>query len=251
MQNLTESVPTAPPIRDVIDEAAAVEAILNPKPPEQGEQVTPPGGDPQGAGEQAETPKPSQIDYETPVPMPNGEPVTIGALKDAYQQQEKRLLDVQKRESELLARHTELQEFASYVENLPPELVESVKAQQERHLREQHDLMLEALPEWRDADKLKAGRDRIVAMAQEYGIAELIKGVSDHRVVKFLNDVAELRELVAKGREKLATKAPEKPAGKAPETSGTAELERLKARAKAGDEQAQVAYIDKLRGIRK
>jgi hypothetical protein len=254
MQNSTELVPAAP-IQDVIDEAAAVEAILNPKPAEQAAPDTGQGGDANPDSEQAETPDTSQkggIDYALEVPMPNGEPVTIGALKDAYQQQEKRLVEVQQRETAILHRQQELSELARYVEQLPPELVQSVKAQQERYLREQYDLMVEAIPEWKDAAAFKSGRDAIVEMADEYGITDLIQGVADHRLVKFLKDVAELRALVQRGRDKVAPKATAAPKGTAPQqNSATAELESLKAKARAGDELAQVAYIDRLRGVKR
>lgn len=196
----TEAPATAAPVKH-LSELEQVDALLSGKPiqPETAQAPTP-GGDADVAQEGDDDQAPetddqggddaSQIDYAKEIPLNNGEKMTVGALKDFYQGYDAKVVDLIERENKVMTQYTELQEMGQYL-NLPPEAREKIAQQQIQHLQQQHGLMLQAIPEWKDQAAFEKGRIQIHQLGEEYGVD--LSRVTDHRVVKMLNDYATLK----------------------------------------------------------
>jgi hypothetical protein len=154
--------------------------------------VEEPAGDSETEEEAPEVEIPDGVDYTQEVPLRDGTKVTLSELKDHYQDSQARTLEHQERENALIARQAELTELAQHVQ-LPPQQVEVIKQQQEQYLTQQHELMMQAMPELNDKATFTKVKQGIMDLANEYGVADIVGQVSDHRVVKLLKDFAELR----------------------------------------------------------
>lgn len=72
---------------------------------------------------------------------------------------------------------------------------QTLRAEQEKalreHLAEQHRLLIEAVPEWQDGEKLKAAKAELTAAAEAVGFtAQDLNRVSDYRLVMLLRKAA-------------------------------------------------------------
>lgn len=192
--------PDVEPTPDTRTAEERVADLLSGK-PEKAQPSAEAGGDAEAADESPEAaPETEQaeeeheaaptLDYKQEVPLSNGEKITIGELKDHYQQHEQKLVELIDRENRVMAQASELNELSQYLQ-LPPEVREQLAAQQRQHLQAQHGLMIGAIPEWQDAAAFEKGRAAIFALGQEYGV-DLSK-VADHKVVKMLHDFARLK----------------------------------------------------------
>ena len=194
------------------EQEAAVEALLSGVVPEpEKAPATPPGGDAagesteanddaggetqQGEGEQ-ETDDPG-IDYAQEIPLANGEKLTLGALKDHYQESAQREVAMIERENAVMTQRQELEDMAQYL-NLPPEVKQQIAQQQIEHLRAQHGQMLAAIPEWKDQAAFEKGRLAIFDLGKEYGVD--LSRVSDAKVVKMLHDFGRLKAQIKGAR---------------------------------------------------
>jgi len=194
------------------EQVQAVADILTDEP--EREQEAAPDGD-----VEAEEEAPG-VDYSLDVPMTDGTKVKLGELKDHYQQYQSKLLEFSERENALMSKYQQVQDMAQYAQNIPPEKLQEIQQHQRQYLEQQHNLMLEAMPEFKDANTFKTAKDSIFAMAKEYGVEDVIGQVTDHRIVKMLRDYAQLREGIraAKGAVKpirsTEPKGQKAPAGK-------------------------------------
>lgn len=181
-----------------------------PKAPEKAPATPEPGGDPKPGEHDVQDPNASQeteqaeeegatgIDYAQEVPLSNGEKLSIGALKDFYQGYAQKELAMVERENSLMTRTNELQELSQYLQ-LPDEARQVIAQQQTQYLREQHGLMLQAIPEWKEQAVFEQARGQIFDLGKEYGVD--LSRVADHRVVKMLNDYAKLRASIRKAKD--------------------------------------------------
>jgi hypothetical protein len=133
------------------------------------------------------------IDYEKEIPMPNGEHVTIGALKDLWQQQANVQLEITERENTMIANARQLEKLIEWTDAIPPEYKEQVIAFKQQELAQEHNKMLKAIPEWNDRNTYELGRQGIFNLAQEYDMVDLVSNLTDHRAIKLLNDYAKLK----------------------------------------------------------
>lgn len=223
--------------QSITDPMAAVEALLNPPSEPQA------GTDGEGEGEdQGGQEKPlekaaaekAKLDYDLEVPMPNGEKLTLGQLKDYWQQQATHQLEVQERENKSLATLAEMRELAGMMEAVPEEVrartVEQFKLEREK----QRALVFDTIPAWKDAGQFEKGKAAINALAKEYGIEDLVGAMIDHRAIKVLHDFASLKAAVREARDKVRPLRPDVPHGKQPAPGKPAtDAEKLIARAKA------------------
>jgi hypothetical protein len=196
--------------------------------------------------EETQEETPDGVDYDLAVPIANGDPVTLGQLKDHWQDSQKNIVELQERENAVMQQMNELQEMSQYTQ-LPPEKLAVIKQQQEQYLAKEHSLMLEAIPAFKDQTAFVEAKKGIDALATEYGIQEQIANVSDHRIVKMLHDFATLKSNIksaANNVKPLRSKTPQsrnKAAGKV----DAATAAQLRA-AKTGNPQDQLAAIDAL-----
>ena len=193
-------------------------------------------------------PEKEEIDYEKEIPLSTGEKVKLGALKDAYQAQHTKTLEMTERENKLMRQQDEIERLASHLNTMPPELIGKAQADIQQTLQREHHLMLEAIPAWKDKTQFDLGRGAIHELASEYGAEKLVAGVSDHRIVKMLNDFAQLKAAIKASGAVIKPLRSKEPAGKVqPIRSAGQEVDSLINRAKASKSQSdQVAAINAL-----
>jgi hypothetical protein len=218
--------------------------------PEGGQAAEPIGDDEteqEAAPEEAPEPeKDDGVDYSAEIPMSDGSKVNLGALKDAYQDSQAQTLAIQERENVVMSQMNELQEMSQYTQ-LPPEKMQAIKQQQERYMNEQHGLMLEAIPEFKDQATFAEAKKGIEALATEYGISDAVAQIADHKIVKLLNDFAKLRQGIKAAKDNvkpLRSKEPKsrnRAAGKVDATTAAAQQA-----AKTGSRSDQIRAINEL-----
>jgi hypothetical protein len=236
-----------------------VENLLNPQPkaPEKAPAAAP-GGDPTAANEGEQDPDDGQetgdetgeqeaegVDYAQEIPLSNGEKLTLGELKDHYQASAAREVDLIERENRVMQKYDEIQEMGQYM-NVPQEVRERIATQQVAYLSEQHGLMMQAIPEWKDQAAFEKGRLAIHDLGKEYGV-DLSK-VSDHRVVKMLRDFSALKARIKGAKDTLKqVKAPEpKAIRQQPKTRSTDLQTAVTTAQKTGNVADQLKAVDML-----
>jgi hypothetical protein len=183
----------------------------------------------------------SSIDYDLEIPMPGGgDTIKLGALKD-------RVVELERGESAMIDRENDLlrktQEFSEALQaaggEIPQELKQRMSKQMEVHLEREHDLMMQAIPEWKDKATFDSDRQSIAKVGKEYGFSpDDISSIADHRVIKFMRDYARLKAQEEKAQANIVKlRDKPKPRGKPrgiskPKISGTMD--------------EQIAAIDKL-----
>jgi hypothetical protein len=177
------------------------------------------------------------IDYSAEVPMSDGSKVTLGALKDAYQDSQRNVLQLQERENALMQKYDEVNQLSQHVQ-LPPQALEAIRQQQQQYLQQQHQLMLQVMPELGDQAVFTATKEGIMSLAKEYGVVDIVAGVSDHRVVKMLRDFANLRSSIRTAKENVKPLRSTEPAGKNKPASQGNPAERAAARARSTNRHA-------------
>jgi len=213
---LPETAPEAAPGGDPAAEAASEE-------------------DPQGEPETAEA-EAGAVDYAQEIPLSNGTKVTLGELKDFYQAQDARTVELIERENKVMIQYAELQEMGQYLQ-LPPEVRAGIEQRQAQHLQQEHGLMLAAIPEFRDQGAFEKGRVAIFDLGKEYGVD--LTQVTNHRIVKMLHDFSRLKSAIKTAKANVKqVKAPE-PKAKVPvPTTKATDLSNAMTRAKQTGNQA-------------
>jgi hypothetical protein len=165
--------------------------------------------------------------YGIKVPMPNGaEALTIGELKDkiseltdfevrVVQFDERRI----KQEGELLRSQAELKELIGVLpkDAIKPEVLQKLRERQAETTKQQRQLTLEHIPEWRDEKKRTTEIEGIVEMLSDYGFDEsFLQSVVDHRAMKFIRDTFLIRSRIRKSLEQVRDpkKLGKQPSGK-------------------------------------
>jgi len=254
----TDSQPTSqepgPLKTELTPEQQVAELLMGKKIPEKEPDAAPgrePAAEQQGKTEEGapetegDDPEATPFDYTQTVKLSNGQSMSVGELKDFYQGYDAKVVDLIDRENKVLTQRNELGELAQYLQ-LPPEVREKIAVQQKEHLQAQHGLMLEAIPEWKDRQAFEAGRVAIFDLGKEYGVD--LSQVTDHRVVKMLNDFSRLKTAIktAKAQVKQVKGSEPKAIPKGPKVNGT-ELTNAIARAKqTGNIADQLGAVDLL-----
>lgn len=161
------------------------------------------------------------------VPMRNGaEALTIGELKDKISDlTDLELRQVQfderriKQEGELIKSQTELRGLLEVLpkDAIKPEVLQKLRERQAETTRQQRQLTLEHIPEWRDEKKRTAEIEGIVEMLSDYGFDEsFLQSVVDHRAMKFIRDNFLIRSRIRKSLEEVRDpkKLGKQPSGK-------------------------------------
>lgn len=142
-----------------------------------------------------------QVDYEMMVPMVNGEPLSIGQLKDAYQASQRFDAAIIERENSIMKQLDELSNLSQYLDVVPPEVKERAVAEMKQVVRDEFNLMIDAIPQWKDAVEFSKGKNAVYELAQEYGIEKDLGKVTNHKVIKLLYDFARIKEGIAAAKE--------------------------------------------------
>jgi len=184
--------------RDTLEQ---VTDILSGKEPE-GVTAEEPTGDSETEQQAPEVETPDSVDYALEVPMTDGTKVKLGELKDHYQDYQKHVLAVQERENALMQKYEEVNQLSQYAQ-LPPERLAAIQQQQRQYPEREHQLMLETMPELKDAAAFAATKESIYALAKEYGVEDVISQVTNHKVVKMLKDYAALRKSIRAAKDNV------------------------------------------------
>lgn len=197
--------------------------------------------------DEAETPD-SGIDYTLEVPMTDGTKLSLGALKDHYQDYAAKVDALTTRENGVMQQINEAQELLAMTRAVPAHLKEKVQQDQQHYLESQHNLMLQVMPDMVDAAVFNQVKADIFALAKEYGVTDVVGQVADHRVVKMLRDFAHLRQQLRTVKDNVKPIRNDEPKGKAAAKSNQAvNTQNAIANAKkSGTHGAQVAAIDML-----
>jgi len=241
-----EQVLDAPAAASDRDELEQVTELLEGIAPE-GATAEEPSGDAETEQEESEA-EGSGVDYKQEIPMADGTKVALGELKDHYQQYQAKVDQLQTRENAVMTRYNEVNDLLGYVKNLPPELMQGVQAQQRQYLEQQHALMLEVVPEFKDPAQFKASKESIFELAKSYGVEQIIGQVSHHGIVKMLHDFAQLKKAVRTAKETVKPVRAQEPKGKTGAKS-TSALEAAITKAKASkSKDDEIAAINLLIG---
>jgi hypothetical protein len=247
IEELLDEAPQA--AASVDDQVNEIEALLNPE----GDAPAEVAGDSETELETEEEAEPevddeesSGVDYSAVVPMSDGSKVTLGELKDHFQDQQSKTLELQERENALMSQMNEMQEMSQYTQ-LPPEQLAVIKGRQEQYLQQQHGLMLEAIPAFKDPTAFTEAKKGIDQLAIDYGIQEAVAGISDHKIVKLLHDFASLRSGIKAAKDNVKPLRSKEPRAK---TKSPGKLNKVDALAKqarqSGSKSDQIAAIDAL-----
>ncbi|HEU0077272.1 MAG TPA: hypothetical protein VFQ76_06460 [Longimicrobiaceae bacterium] len=78
----------------------------------------------------------------------------------------------------------------------------AAQEEHQRRLAEESELLLEAVPEWKDEKVRRAEKGELVSFAQSLGYTtEDLAGVADHRLMLVLRDAMRYRQLKTRGKE--------------------------------------------------
>ena len=165
--------------------------------------------------------KPEEL-YQLMIPMAGDrEAVSLSALKDAYAP----AVEVRERTTKLDTRERDMedrqsayergqfkdrQEMAMLLsvvreENIPPNVIEHLQAEQRRHQRDARAALLQAFPEFEDRAKYVAFTEQAGAMlGKDYGYRPSeLANVTDVRLFRWARDTLRLKERVEKAEKAL------------------------------------------------
>ena len=160
--------------------------------------------------------------YDIEVPLGKGESTTLGELKDAFKEygpvkdaQEKIQSQKDEYERSIMQSRAELNGILAVI---PPELRQAVidngRQYNTQWEKTQRDQVLEAIPEWKQADQLQKDRDAIVAIGAQYGFSEPeMQYTNDARTLRMLRDFTRMKAQLdeANSAAKVKRQAPSAP----------------------------------------
>lgn len=186
--------------------------------------------------------------YAREVTLQDGTVTTFGELKDAYQQRSATDLALIERENAMLAKEREVMGLSEYLNVVPEHIRAEAVARMQETVKTEFALLMQAIPEWRDAPAFQTGRQNVLDLAKEYGLDA--SGIVDHRQIKLLRDYANLRQGIRQAKESLtASRGKEAPLKKQPYTSKASEAQnQIQNAAKSKSQGDKLAAIDKLIG---
>ncbi len=159
---------------------------------------------------------PTQLFRELKIPIEGGEPLTLEEVKKAGSRL-REVSDVQESleqqrvdfENEAMLQRQQMQELIGRLppESLTTDFVAGVLQQHQTYVATETAALLEVRPDLKDAVKFKATRQLMVDFVKPYGFKAVeIDGIIDHRLAKFVIDMAEkdqrIRQLEKAGAHK-------------------------------------------------
>lgn len=161
--------------------------------------------------------------YDVEISLAEGrEPVTLGELKDSYQDQAAHAEKVDalaERESrstnKMMQARRQLEELVGLLpEGIPPEMVARAEALDAEKVKTEQRLILEVIPEWGNAAQLAADSKLIRAHLLPYGFSDSEIGmIQDHRLAKYVLDQAKREQRVSDAGKSADGKKTSKNAG--------------------------------------
>jgi len=189
------------------------------------------------------------IDYnqEIDVPMPYGmESMTLSELKDKASNMHMEVKKVQEQENELMVQRQEINAIMTAMGDIPPEINQALKNQHQALLRRENQLLIEAVPEWKDMTTFDSDRQSMETLTNSYGFSEQeFNHVADHRLVKMIRDFSLLKLKLEKADPKKIQAKKQKPA-RSKQKQSKRDANFINDAAKSNNAQMKQAAINKL-----
>lgn len=187
----------------------------------------------------------------------DGEPLTLGELKDKVQGQQaaeresvKRERALDERESALLQNQQLLAQIGNELQGrLSPQTLNQIKQRQANYEAHQNRLMYETMPELRDKQNFERFRRGVVDTLTPYGFKANELNVTDHRILLVVRDLmrtkAQLKRLMDFEPPKPDAQPPKQQRSQA-KRSRASNAQRLKQQAVGGTEAQKVSAVAEL-----
>ena len=237
---MQDSINTQQPDMPVTEELEAVMSLLAgepekaetpaPEKDETPEEVTAEAEKPEDGND---APEKDAIDYGMQVPITGGEPVTLGELKDLYQNQQAAKLELIERENSVLRQLEKSSMLLQYVDQLPDHIKQAAQQQAVVDYQAQMSILMDTIPEARTPEGAQAMRTAIYGLAAEYGVPRRdVDQIKNAVTIKMMHDFARLKAGIKAAKDNvkpLRSTDPKPVQGRATPTS---ELSQLTAQAK-------------------
>jgi len=230
-----------------INETDQITDLLSGK-PEKEEATDPAPEKEQDAEPETDESEDAKIDYGMKVPMPGGaEPVTLGELKDAYQEKQDLTLDLTDRENRLAIEYDKVKDLAQMADSLDPEARERLQVHAQQEFEKEQVKLANIMPELSTPEGVKAVREDLYQLGSEYGVSnDQIDQVKDAVTIKMMHDYAKLRKSIKAAKETVKPlKNANVKAGKGRSNVSNIDAAITKAK-QTGSHQDQTAAIDAL-----
>lgn len=192
---------------------------------------------------------PPSIDYDQEIPMPDGkEPVKLGKLKDAFVEQERTMNQLQSQQNEIMVQRKNLSDLVNAIglQNLSPQVQQQIQQFKVVNSMRENELMLAAIPEWKESTVFQSDRAEMVELSSQYGLTELdVNNLDDHRWIKMLLDYSKLKQKVKKTQQTFENNTP-KPSPKRHISKQKMSQQRIDQVKKNGSQADKLALIDQL-----
>jgi hypothetical protein len=223
------------------DVAALLMGTDTPAPEQETEQALDTAAEAEKLGEgSAETPEKDALDYGMKVPITGGEPVTLGELKDAWQNKQAAMLEVQDRENAILRKSQDIEQLMSFMDQLPQGALELAKQRREAMYATELPKLAAAIPGINTAEGAREVVAVMAEAAKDYGISEEeLRMVMDSRYIKWMYDAARQAKAIREAKQNVKPLRADQP--KAQNASKSSEIELLTARAKTSRNTADEA----------
>ena len=206
---------------------------------------------------------PTELFRELKIPIEGGEPLTLEEIKRAgsklrgvsevTETLEQQRVDF---ENEVMVQRQQLQSLIGELpqDTLTAEFVQGVQAKHSTYVATETQALLEVRPDLKDPAKFNATRQLMIDFVAPYGFRPAeIDGIIDHRLAKFVIDMAEKDQRIRQLEKDAAHKprADRKRSGKVPApVSATRRNRAAAAKAKGGSREDKVSAINALLGER-
>lgn len=193
--------------------------------------------------------------YNLEVSTGDGEAVTLGKLKDAWQDRQQAARETARREASLDERETALtadsilysQLGGDLEKALTPQMRQALVQRAQQSQTRERERALAAMPELRDQSVFEGFRSDLVKMLTGYGFRPQEMTISDHRMLLVLRDAMRTKARL----EKLLAYEPSAPAPKAHKPNGRgnghdpvkAMVQRAKATGRSADQDNAIAKL--------
>jgi len=209
---LESNTATQLPDMPVDDELQQIMGLLSGEPEKaevtaEPEKVEPAGDEPPPEKEEAtaeEQAEEAKLDYGMKVPITGSEPVTLGELKDAWQNRQTAMLEITDRENAVLRETEKAQTLLSYIDQLPPHIADAAKAQAATDYQREMQALVTILPEAKTTEGIRHIRDGLYALAEEYGLSKRdVDGVKHAVTIKMMHDFARLKQSIREAKQNV------------------------------------------------
>ena len=252
---MQDSINTQQPDMPVTEELSAVMSLLSGEPekaetpaPEKDETPEAVTAEPEKAEDGNDAPEKDAIDYGMQVPITGGEPVTLGELKDLYQNQNAAKLELIERENSVLRQLEKSSMLLQYVDQLPDHIKQAAQQQAVVDYQQQMSILMDTIPEARTPEGAQAMRAAIYGLAAEYGVARRdVDQIKNAVTIKMMHDFARLKAGIKAAKDNVKPLRSTDPKAAQGVVKPTSELQQLTAQAKRTrnpqDEAAAVAAL--------